>query len=103
MHFLIPQKRPAPTSQDGNGWPFHCVPGECPRLEFERRARFLLTATVPTGNEAASVFNALCKGGKVTLPPTETFYSVFHAAVTDKFGVNWDVVAEEAPRREEIQ
>jgi uncharacterized glyoxalase superfamily protein PhnB len=34
------------------------------------------------------------------LPPIETFYSVFHAAVTDKFGVNRNVVAEEAPKRE---
>jgi PhnB protein len=61
-----------------------------------------LTAAVPTGSEAAAIFNALCVGGKVTLPPTETFYSVFHAAVTDKVGVNWNVVAEEAPKRVEI-
>lgn len=59
-----------------------------------------LSATVPSGKDAAEVFNALCVGGKVALPPTETFYSVFHAAVTDKFGVNWNVVAEEAPKQE---
>jgi PhnB protein len=59
-----------------------------------------LSATVQTGKEAAAVFYALCVGGKVTLPPTETFYSVFHAAVTDKFGINWNVVAEEGPKRE---
>ncbi|GHU49823.1 hypothetical protein FACS1894127_3960 [Clostridia bacterium] len=46
------------------------------------------------------VFDALCVGGKITLPPTETFYSVFHAAVTDKFGVSWNVVAEETPKKE---
>ena len=57
-----------------------------------------MTATVSTGKEAASIFDALCAGGTVTLPPTETFYSVFHAAVTDRFGVNWNVVAEEAPK-----
>jgi PhnB protein len=56
-----------------------------------------LTATVASGVEATAIFDALCVGGKVSLPPTETFYSVFHAAVTDKFGVNWNVVAEEAP------
>ncbi len=33
--------------------------------------------------------------------PKQTFYSVFHAAVTDKFGVNWNVVAEEAPKEME--
>lgn len=56
-----------------------------------------LTATVATGQEATAIFDALSEGGEVTLPPTETFYSVFHASVTDKFGVNWNVVAEEAP------
>jgi PhnB protein len=57
-----------------------------------------LSAIVATGKNAAEIFELLCEGGKVTLPPTETFYSVFHAAVTDKFGVNWNVVAEEAPQ-----
>lgn len=60
-----------------------------------------LTATVPTGKEATAIFDALCVGGEVTLPPTETFYSVLHAAVTDKFGMNWNIVAEEAPKQVE--
>ncbi|MDR1541233.1 MAG: VOC family protein [Clostridiales bacterium] len=59
-----------------------------------------LSATVPNSKEAVVVFDALSVGGEITLPPTETFYSVFHAAVTDKFGVNWNVVAEEAPKKE---
>jgi len=25
------------------------------------------------------------------------FYSTFHAALTDKFGVNWNIVAEKTP------
>jgi PhnB protein len=58
-----------------------------------------LSATLPTGKEARSVFNSLCVGGEITLAPVETFYSVFHAAVTDKFGVNWNVVAEEDPQK----
>jgi PhnB protein len=58
-----------------------------------------LSVTVPTGKEATAIFDALREGGKVTLAPVETFYSVFHAAVTDKFGVNWNVVAEEAPKQ----
>ena len=58
-----------------------------------------LSVTVQTGKEAKIIFDALCVGGKVTLPPTETFYSVFHAAVTDKFGVIWNVVAEETPQQ----
>jgi len=56
-----------------------------------------LSVSIPTGKEAAVAFDMLCVGGTVTLPPTETFYSVFHAAVTDRFGVNWNVVALEQP------
>jgi PhnB protein len=60
-----------------------------------------LTVKVPTGKEAMTIFDALCVDGTVSLPPTETFYSVFHAAVTDKFGVSWNVVAEEQPQSAE--
>ena len=56
-----------------------------------------LSANVKTGKDAHEIFTALSVGGNVTLPPTETFYSVFHSAVTDKFGICWNVVAEEAP------
>ena len=56
-----------------------------------------LSAIVPTGKEARAIYDALCAGGTVTLPPTVTFYSVFHAVVRDRFGVPWQIVAEEAP------
>ena len=55
-----------------------------------------LTVTMKTGKEAQAVFDALIVNGSITLPPTETYYSVFHAAVKDMFGINWNVVAEEA-------
>ncbi|WP_347490955.1 VOC family protein [Desulfoscipio sp. XC116] len=56
-----------------------------------------LTATVPTNGEAQKIFDWLKENGEITLPPTETFYSTFHAALTDKFGIPWNIVAEEAP------
>ena len=56
-----------------------------------------LSAIVPTGREALAIYDALCAGGTVTLPPTVTFYSVFHAVVRDRFGVPWQIVADEAP------
>lgn len=59
-----------------------------------------LTATVKTGKEARKIFEKLSVDGEVVLPPTETFYSVFHASVTDKYGFTWNVVAEEAPQGE---
>lgn len=33
------------------------------------------------------------------IPPTETFYSNFHASLIDKFGVHWNIVAEEKPNQ----
>lgn len=48
--------------------------------------------------EALDFYRAVFHCGEVTIPPTETFCSVFHAAVTDRFGMSWDVVAEEPPR-----
>jgi len=59
-----------------------------------------LSATVKTGKEADKIFIALSVDGKVILPPTETFYSVFHGAVIDKFGVNWNIIAEETPKND---
>ena len=56
-----------------------------------------LSAIVPTEGEALAIYDALCAGGTVTLPPTVSFYSVFHAVVRDRFGVPWQIVAEEAP------
>ena len=56
-----------------------------------------LTATVPTYKEAQKIFDGLKENAEITLPPTETFYSTFHAALTDKYGVAWNIVAEEAP------
>jgi PhnB protein len=58
-----------------------------------------LSATVPTGKDAEVIFEALCDGGSITQPPSETFYSVFHASITDKFGVNWNVMAKEQPKQ----
>lgn len=56
-----------------------------------------LTTIVPTAKEAKCIFEMLSYGGCVTLQPVEAFYSTFHAALMDKFGVNWNIVAEEAP------
>lgn len=56
-----------------------------------------LTITVGLKKEAEKIFQSLSEEGEVLLPPTETFYSTFHAALKDKFGVHWNIVAEEQP------
>jgi PhnB protein len=61
-----------------------------------------LTAMVANAGEARQIFEVLSKDAHITLPPTETFYSTFHAGLTDKFGVSWNITAEEAPHGKEI-
>ncbi|MCR1900144.1 VOC family protein [Irregularibacter muris] len=56
-----------------------------------------LVITVSTAEEARKIFELLREEGHISLPPVETFYSTFHAALTDKFGVSWNIVAEESP------
>lgn len=56
-----------------------------------------LTAQVPNALAAQQVYDVLCKGAHITLPPTETFYSTFHAGLVDMFGVSWNITALEAP------
>lgn len=53
-----------------------------------------LTAAVPTRREAQQIFDRLCAGAQITLPPTETFYSDFHGGLIDQYGVSWNIVAE---------
>ncbi len=64
-----------------------------------RGSMIKLAAIVPTAKQANGIFKRLSDGGNITLPPVETFYSAFHAALTDKFGIGWNIVAEEPPGR----
>lgn len=52
-----------------------------------------LTAQVTTVAKAQQIFHALSQDARITLPPTETFYSAFHAGLVDTFGVGWNIVA----------
>lgn len=56
-----------------------------------------LTAQVSTAKEAQRIYDVLSKGAHITLPPTETFYSTFHAGLVDVFGVCWNITALEPP------
>lgn len=54
-----------------------------------------LTVSVPDKREAQRIYDGLNRNARVTLPPTETFYSFFHAALIDPYGIGWNIVAEE--------
>lgn len=56
-----------------------------------------LTAVVQDAKEAQRIFDVLQENAQITLPPTETFYSSFHAGIVDKFGISWNITALEAP------
>ena len=49
---------------------------------------------VKTEAEANKIFNALASGGQVTMPQAKTFFSPRFGMLTDKFGVNWMILAE---------
>ena len=50
---------------------------------------------MPDAKVAERVFNALCEGGKVTMPLGETFWSPCFGMVEDKFGMGWMVTTPE--------
>jgi PhnB protein len=66
------------------------MPGEAP----ERMQGAYLSISVDSDAEAKRVFDALAKGGNVTMPLQQTFYASSFAMLTDQFGVNWMVMCE---------
>lgn len=51
-----------------------------------------LSLSLPNKAEGERIFQALQDGGAVIIPPVETFYSPFHAAARDRFGVTWHLI-----------
>lgn len=50
---------------------------------------FSISITAHSREEAERLFNALSKGGKVTMPLSKTFWSECFGTLTDKFDINW--------------
>lgn len=55
---------------------------------------FSLSLTVKDQAEAEKTFNALSKGGEVTVPLTKTFFSPCFGMARDKFGLGWMVIVQ---------
>jgi len=55
-----------------------------------------LTLNPTTEAECERLFNALAEGGQIFQPLIKTFFSPKFGVVTDKFGVNWMVLVEQA-------
>ena len=53
---------------------------------------FALSLSLPTPADVDKAFHALADGGKVEMPPAQTFFSAKFGMVVDKFGVFWMVM-----------
>lgn len=50
---------------------------------------FSIALTILTAAELDRMFAGLSAGGKITMPPTQTFWSPRYGMLTDRFGVDW--------------
>ncbi len=60
-----------------------------PGHPFEGMKGFSLSLTYPKASDAKRIFEALAKGGRVTLPLQKTFWSEAFGMVVDRFGTPW--------------
>ena len=69
--------------------------GDCPaNMPHQGMHGVSLTLNYDSVGKAEQVFNALAKGGNVTMPFSDTFWAKKFGMVTDKFGCNWIVNGE---------
>lgn len=54
---------------------------------------FRLALTLPTDEACRAAFDGLAEEGKVEMPLTPTFWSPLYGMLTDRFGVEWMVMA----------
>lgn len=52
---------------------------------------FHISIETESKEEADKIFNGLSKGGKITMPQSETFWGSYFGMLTDKFGIQWMV------------
>jgi PhnB protein len=50
---------------------------------------FTLAVTTESEKEADKIFNALSKGGQITMTMTKAFWGAYVGMLTDKFGIQW--------------
>lgn len=58
-----------------------------------------LSINAESRDEADRLFGGLSAGGKVTMPMDNTFWGAYFGMFTDKFGINWMVNFDEAPKQ----
>ncbi len=63
---------------------------------YESPRGFSLMLSVDDSGETERLFNALVENGSVRMPLQKTFWSVSFGALTDQFGVPWDINCEKS-------
>ena len=58
---------------------------------------FTYTLMLDTAEEVTEVFNRLAEGGRVNEPLGQQFWADLSGMVTDRFGVNWNVLTKTMP------
>ena len=57
--------------------------------DYKQGNNFAISITAQSKNEADSIFEALSKGGSITMAMDKTFWGDYFGMLTDKFGINW--------------
>ena len=57
---------------------------------------FSLSFEAESKEHADAVFAKLSDGGAVSMPMADAFWGAYFGACTDKFGINWQVLAEQS-------
>jgi PhnB protein len=56
---------------------------------YKEGNNFSISITADSKDEADRIFNALSKGGKVTMPMQSTFWGSYFGTLADQFNINW--------------
>ncbi|MCL2398601.1 MAG: VOC family protein [Defluviitaleaceae bacterium] len=56
------------------------------------------TVIFDTTDEVADVFNKLAEGGKVVEPLSQQFWADLTGMLTDRYGVNWNILTRSMPK-----
>jgi PhnB protein len=69
-------------------------------LHYRQPRGFSVLLGVAIPEDADRIFQALADGGTVTVPLQETFWSARYGAVTDQFGVPWEINCAQQPTQD---
>ena len=81
MHVSLPISKETMLmgSDSGGEWAGKTIVGD----------NFSISVSADSREQADKIFNALAKGGRVTMPMADMFWGDYFGMCTDKFDINW--------------